>query len=236
MIKQINNAFYKAITKAENDRPTIYILRGFTELVSKIRIPSELEAFDPYDLEGNYPRFILAEMFQILCLDDNVYDEVDEYSYYSPSLAPANVKDDSQLSLILFSLSLINYNNYKYSKTIKKMIELNYDFIYIDFNLYGSLHPDNVQSYFPINYESELHEDLEVFDDLYYPGIFENSKHYQAMIKYHDQLSLVCDKINVFNDDGFARQLLGEDSRSIEINKELSDAFFNYFSVYEKLN
>lgn len=235
--KTVELAFKEAMDNVDPTRPTLFILRGFTEVISKIKVPKEIEAFDPDDLDGNYPRFILAEMFQVLSIDEEIYDELAYYAKQNPQMAMANIHEDEQLSLLLFSISYVFEEHDESTKIIKTMKAMNYDFVYIDFNLYEYLKVYGNADYFPINHQPVIYMDMEVYTELEYPGSYNERYHQIAIVNYMEKLDLKPDQIKVFKDDSFIKQLsLNYQGEDIDVYEEASEAFFQYFSVFDRLN
>lgn len=231
----MKKAFQEALDKVNPNKPTLFILRGFTELMTKINIPDVLEPFDIDDLDGNYPRFILAELFQVLSVDEEIYRDLVDYAHLHPDMAIANIHSDRQLSMLLFSISYLYEEHDASTAIIREMEALNYDFVYIDFNLYEPLKVAGGEDYFPINHQPVLHLDMEVYSDLEYPGLFNPLVHQIAIINYMEKLDLEVDKIKVFKNDDFIKQL-NIDLSSDDLYLETSKAFFNYFSVFDRLH
>ena len=236
MLKKIMSAAFKeAQDGIDPNRPTLFILRGFSEVISKIDVPDEIEAFDMNDLEGNDPRFILAEMFQVLSVDEEIYDEISEYSYYHPDMAIANIHQDQNLSLLLFSIAYLFEERDESTEIIKEMKALNYNFINIDFNLYEFLEMFGSDDYFPINHQPVLHSDMQIYDDLEYPGIFNSKAHQIGIVNYLEKLDLDTKTVKVFKNDKFIKNL-NIDYDEKDVYQEASDAFFQYFSVFDRLH
>ena len=238
MLKKIvESAFQEALNNVDPTRPTLFILRGFSEVISKIKVPKEIEAFDPYDLDGNYPRYITGEMFQVLSIDEEIYDELDHYAHKNPQMAPANIHEDTQLSLLLFSISYVFEEHDASTKVIKTMEMMDYKFVYIDFNLYEFLKVYATDNYFPINHQPVIHMDMEIYSNLKYPGLFNETFHQIGMISYMEKMDFDPEQIKVFKDDRFIKQLsLNYQGEDIDVYEEASHAFFNYFSIFDRLN
>ena len=233
--KLVESAFQEALNQVDENRPTLFILRGFSELISKIKIPDEIEAFDFDDIEGNDPRFILAEMFQVLSIDEEIYLEMDDFAHDHPDMAMANIHEDYQLSLLLFSISYM-YEAYDAStQIIKDMKALNYQFINIDFNLYEFIKEFGSPDYFPINHQPAIHKDMEIYDRLDYPGVFNEHAHQIGIVNYMEKMDLETETIKVLKNDEFLKKL-NVDLDIEDVYEETSDAFFQYFAVFDRLH
>lgn len=233
--KYIEKAFQEALKLSDSKQPSLLILRGFSEIISKIQVPKEIEAFDMHDLDGNYPRYIMAEMFQVLSIDEEIYQELDHYAKFHPRMAMANIHQDNHLSLLLFSISYVFDEYDESTKIIKEMKAMNYNFIYIDFNLYEFIKDFGSPDYFPINHQPVIHMDMEIYDELEYPGKYHEKFHQVGIVNYMEKMDMDPEQIKVFKDDKFLKHLgLNEDAE--DVYEEVSHAFFQYFSVFERLN
>lgn len=242
MIKNlIKNAFENANAQTSSTRPTLFILRGFTEIASHFPIPKDWELLNIFDLEGNETRYILAESFQLMLLDYKLYALAQEELEENPKLAENNIVSNDTLIADMFGIALeleqtsqsIARNTYLLDELVEKRFQVKF----IDFNLYDT--KDHISIYFPINYEPLLAEDYDFFDGQEYEGFFNPAYHGQGIIQYYQiPMAQETDAIKVF-DDTYANEYLDiklNPDEDYHFYETLSEAFFIYLNKMNELS